>query len=198
MEDAASDDAEARLLRQCRDGDLSAFDELLRLHRNRIYMISLQIVRNPEDALDVVQETFIRAWKAIARFDSPQAFSGWLRRVAVNASIDATRRRNVRRVADQDPADQSLRPDAAARTVPASAPRPGESLERAELRARIDAAIDELSPDHRAVILLKEIEDMDYREIARTLGCSVGTVMSRLFYARRKLQTKLKDLRDEI
>lgn len=88
--------------------------------------------------------------------------------------------------------------DAASHTTPSQPEVPGESVDRAEIRRRIEAAIAQLSPEHRAVILLKEIDDLSYEEIAGRIGCSLGTVMSRLFYARKKLQTLLSDLHEEL
>jgi RNA polymerase sigma-70 factor (ECF subfamily) len=88
--------------------------------------------------------------------------------------------------------------DPASKTLPKAEPLPHTRMERAEVRARIDNAIQQLSPDHRAVILMKEIEEMQYHEIAEALGCSIGTVMSRLFYARKKLQNLLKDVYENV
>lgn len=88
--------------------------------------------------------------------------------------------------------------DPASRTTPAAADPPGEGADRAEIRRRIEEAFAQLSPEHRAVIVLKEIDDLSYEEIARRVGCSLGTVMSRLFYARKKLQTLLEDLHEEL
>ena len=88
--------------------------------------------------------------------------------------------------------------DPASKTVPKADPLPHERLERHEIRARIEKAISQLSPEHRAVILMKEIDEMQYHEIAESLGCSIGTVMSRLFYARKKLQNSLKDLYENV
>ncbi len=88
--------------------------------------------------------------------------------------------------------------DPASKTVPKADPLPHERMERTEIRAKIDKAIAQLSPEHRAVILMKEIEEMQYHEIAETLGCSIGTVMSRLFYARKKLQNLLRDVYENV
>ena len=100
--------------------------------------------------------------------------------------------------AEFDDAIQLREIDPASKTVPKTEALPHQAIERDEIRARIDKAIGQLSPEHRAVILMKEIDDMQYHEIAEALGCSIGTVMSRLFYARKKLQTLLRDVYENV
>lgn len=187
---------EPGLLKRSRSGDTSAFDQLVTLHRDRVYMIANHILRNDEDALDVVQDTFLRAWKNLRLFDGAAPFRGWLSRIATNAAIDVVRRRQVRPQTEFESAPMAI--DAASRTTPHRPSKPGESLDRAEIRERFQAALATLSPEHRAVIVLKEIEDLSYQEIADSVGCSIGTVMSRLFYARRKMQSELRDLYEEL
>jgi RNA polymerase sigma-70 factor (ECF subfamily) len=190
------DPEEVSLLARAQSGDTAAFDNLITLHRERIYMHLFQIVRNEEDALDLTQETFIRAWKSLKRFDAAAPFSSWLHRIATNAAIDLCRRRQVR-TQTQVPSG-TLKIDPASRTTPSRPEVPGTSLDRAEIKRRVEEAFTALSAEHRAVIVLKEIEDLSCEEIARHLGCSIGTVMSRLFYARKKLQTLLRDLHEEL
>jgi len=185
---------EASLVARARSGDTVAFDGLITLYRQRIYMHICQIVRNADDALDLTQETFLRAWKSLARFDG--AFSSWLYRIATNAAIDLCRRRQSHPTTEIEAGP--LRVDAASRTTPSAPEEPGRSVDRAEIRRRVEAAFAELSPEHRAVIVLKELEDLSYEEISKRLKCSLGTVMSRLFYARKKLQTLLSDLHEEL
>jgi RNA polymerase sigma-70 factor (ECF subfamily) len=190
------DPEETELLIRAQRGDTSAFDNLITLNRERIYMHTFQIVRNEEDALDLTQETFIRAWKALAGFDRAAPFSSWLHRIATNAAIDLCRRRRIRPQAEIE--SGSMKIDPASRTTPSTSEAPGASLDRAEIKRRVEEAFSALSPEHRAVVVLKEIEDLSYQEIAQHLGCSMGTVMSRLFYARKKLQTLLRDLHEEL
>ncbi len=187
---------EARLLAGARAGDTRAFDALITLHREKIYMHIYQIVRNEEDALDLTQETFIRAWKSLPRFDGKASLTSWLYRIATNASIDLCRKRQHRPQTELETGPMHI--DAASRTTPFQPDAPGTGHDRAEIRRRVDLAFAELSPEHRAVIALKEIEDLSYEEIAHRVGCSVGTVMSRLFYARKKLQSLLSDLHEEL
>jgi len=190
------DPNEASLLAQARTGDTVAFDELITRHRERIYMHTYQIIRNEEDALDLTQETFIRAWKSLTRFDGKSSFSSWLYRIATNAAIDLFRKRQSHPQTEIDVGPMKI--DAASHTTPSQAEMPGEGIDRAEIRRRVEDAIAQLSPEHRAVIVLKEIDDLSYEEIAQRVGCSLGTVMSRIFYARKKLQTLLADLHEEL
>ncbi|MGC1480333.1 MAG: sigma-70 family RNA polymerase sigma factor [Chthoniobacterales bacterium] len=184
------------LIARSREGDLSAFDELITRHRNRVYMVTYSIIRNSEDALDLTQETFIRAWKSLGKLDGNTQFGAWLSRIARNASIDLLRKKQARPQAEFDVGPMSI--DAASKTTPAEPERPGLGVERGEIRERFEQALTTLSADHREVIVLKEVEDLSYKEIAEVIGCSIGTVMSRLFYARKKMQSELKDLYDEL
>lgn len=184
------------LIARSRDGDLSAFDELITRHRNRVYMVTYSIIRNSEDALDLTQETFIRAWKSLGKLDGNTQFVAWLSRIARNASIDLLRKKQTRPQAEFDVGPMAI--DAASRTTPGEPERPGLGVERGEMRERFEQALATLSPDHREVIVLKEVEDLAYKEIAEMIGCSIGTVMSRLFYARKKMQSELRDLYDEL
>jgi RNA polymerase sigma-70 factor, ECF subfamily len=190
------DPEEVILLARARDGDTVAFDSLITRHRERIYVHTFQIVRNEEDALDLTQETFIRAWRSLAGFDGTATLSSWLHRIATNASIDLCRRRRIRPQIEIESGSMNI--DPASRTTPSKPEAPGSGLDRIEIKRRIEEAFSTLSPEHRAVIVLREIEDLSYEEIATHLGCSLGTVMSRLFYARKKLQTLLRDLHEEL
>lgn len=185
-----------RLVERSREGDTRAFDQLITLHRERVYMVAYHILRNPDEALDVAQETFLRAWKNLARFDGTATLASWLSRIATNAAIDVVRKRQAHPETEFEAAPMAI--DAASHTTPAQPARPGDSLDRSEIRERFERALATLSPEHRAVIVLKEMEDLSYQEIADSVGCSIGTVMSRLFYARKKLQTELKDLYEEL
>lgn len=186
------------LCRRAQEGDTAAFDELITRHREKIHMLTWQIVHNEEDALDLTQETFLRAWRSLPRLNLKNAASplAWLRRIATNAAIDLFRKRRHRPQAELE--DAALKIDAASRTTPSAGEVPGRGLDRELIRQRLSAALEKLSPEHRMVIVLKEMEDMSYEEIGRAAGCSTGTVMSRLFYARKNLQALLRDLHDEL
>ena len=156
------------------------------------------MVRNEEDAWDLAQDGFVKAWKNIANFRGQSSFYTWLYRVMTNVSLDWLRKKQVQSGQEFDDSIGLQNIATGAATAPKSVMQPLERLEDREIRARIDSAIEKLSPDHRAVIVMREIDDMDYQEIADSLGCSIGTVMSRLFYARRKLQTLLKDVYEQL
>jgi len=193
--DDSSEAAEAGLLRRSRDGDTVAFGELITLHREKIYMQIYMIVRNEEDAMDLSQETFLRAWKSLPKFDGKFPLLTWLRRIATNAAIDLCRTRQRRPQVEID--GGPIHADAASRTTPTAFERPGDGIDRADLKARLEAAFDMLSPEHRAAISLKEFDGLSYQEIAKATDSSLGTVMSRLHYARKKLQSLLADLRND-
>ena len=190
--------AEARedlaLVQRCQSGDTRAFDELVTRYRQRVFGMVYHIVHNEQDAWDLAQEGFVKAWKNIGRFRGDSSFYTWLYRIVTNVAIDALRKKQIQGGQEFDETIQLTDIEPTNPLAPKGEPAPSQKLERGELREKIDAAIHKLSPDHRAVILLKEMEGLQYHEIAETVGCSIGTVMSRLFYARRKLQTLLKDV----
>ena len=195
---AAQDDVpELDLVRQAQAGDTEAFDRLVSRSRTRIFGMIYNMVHNEQDAWDLAQDSFLKAWKSIARFRGQSSFYTWMYRIVMNVTIDWLRKKQVKG-AEFDDAVQLKEIDPASRTVPHAGPLPHEGMQHREIRDRIDAAIAQLSPEHRAVILMKEIEDMQYHEIAESLGCSIGTVMSRLFYARKKLQNLLRDVYENV
>ncbi len=196
---AQPDVSEAELVRKCQNGDSEAFDELVTRYRTRVFGMIYNMVHNEQDAWDLAQDSFLKAWKSIARFKGKSSFYTWIYRIVMNVTIDHMRKKQVKGGgAEFDDAVQLKEIDPAAKTAPKADELPFERMQRGELRGKIDAAIAQLSPEHRAVILMKETEDMQYHEIAEALGCSIGTVMSRLFYARKKLQTLLKDVYENV
>ena len=196
---AQADVPELDLVKQAQAGDTEAFDQLVSRFRTRVFGMIYNMVHNEQDAWDLAQDSFLKAWKSIARFRGQSSFYTWIYRIVMNVTIDWLRKKQVRGAgAEFDDAIQLKEIDPASRTVPHADALPHERMEQKEIRSRIDAAIAQLSPEHRAVILMKEIEDMQYHEIAESLGCSIGTVMSRLFYARKKLQTLLRDVYENV
>ena len=182
------------MVRRCQAGEDKAFDELVTKYRSRVFAMIYHLVHNEQDAWDLAQDGFIKAWKSIDRFRFQSSFYTWLYRIMTNVAIDWLRKKQITTGQEFDDTIglQDLEPGSD--LAPKSEPLPIKKMEQTEVRARIDAAIAKLSPEHRTVILLKEMEDLQYHEIAETVGCSIGTVMSRLFYARKKLQTLLKDV----
>lgn len=185
--------ADLELVKRCQAGDTQAFDALVTKYRGRVYAMTCHLIQNETEAWDLSQEAFIKAWRAIGGFKQDSAFYTWLYRIAHNVCYDWLRKKKVGGDAEFDDSRADHAVAAGAETVPHGVTRPDHALKNAELKARIDAAIARLSPDHRQAILLKEVEGLRYQEIAEVMQCSIGTVMSRLFYARKKLQELLKD-----
>jgi RNA polymerase sigma-70 factor (ECF subfamily) len=178
----------------CQGGDRDAFDQLVTHYRGKVYAMIVNMIRNDADAWDLSQDVFVKAWKALPKFEARSSFYTWLYRITHNVTYDWMRKKKITAGTEFD--DQiALDAEPGAHTAPRTALQPDQSLQDGELKAQIDAAIQELSAEHRQTILLKEIEGLSYQEIADVIGCSIGTVMSRLFYARKKLQEKLRDLR---
>ena len=176
------------LVRRSRAGDHQAFRELYDRYHRQVLSVAVGLTGNGDDAMDVVQETFVRAHRNLGSFLGESSFYTWLYRIAINVGIDFRRRQSRRaEVLQADPVDESA--GDADRT-----PEPRIEMERRELGGRILAAIDELTPEHKAAIILREIEGLSYEDISKVMQCTKGTVMSRLHYARKKLQAKLRDL----
>ena len=166
-------------------GDERAFVAIVDRYKHRLARLALSVVRNQEDALDVVQDAFIKSYRALKKFRGTSALYTWLYRVVMNHAIDYVRRRP--RVVIESENDQLYElPDNV------SALRPDREALNAELRSKIFAAVDSLPEKHRQVVILREVEGMSYKEIAEVTGCTEGTVMSRLFYARERLRKKLE------
>jgi len=182
------------LVAKSQAGDYRAFEDLVTRHRGRVYAMIQNMVKNEADAWDLSQEVFVKVWKALPKFEARAKFSTWLYRVAHNVVYDWLRKRKIESAGEFD--DASLKTSqiaVGAKTIPNREARPDEALGNEELRLRIENAMASLSVDHREVVLLREVQGLDYKEIAEVLEISTGTVMSRLFYARKKLQGLLSD-----
>ena len=180
------------LVKAAQGGDMEAFEELVARHRDKMYARAYSIVHNEEQALDLSQEAWIKAWQRLEQFAGDSSVTTWMTRITINLCLDHLRRHQRFRV--EPLPDSQDDPEALERLLPPVWTRPTEGLERAELRRSIDAALAKLSEAHRTVIVLHEFEGMEYKAIAKTVGISVGTVMSRLFYARRRLASLLAHL----
>jgi RNA polymerase sigma-70 factor, ECF subfamily len=195
-ESVAEDDI--ALVRRCQKGDALAFEQLVIKYRSKVFSMIFGMVQNEQDAWDLAQEGFIKAWRSIHRFKGQASFYTWLYRIVTNVAIDSLRRKGFKKTAEFDDRITASEVEPGSKTLPTPDPLPHHGLEREEIRLRIEQAISKLSPEHRAVIVMKEIEELQYNDIAEALGCSIGTVMSRLFYARKKLQTLLKDVYENL
>jgi RNA polymerase sigma-70 factor, ECF subfamily len=178
-------DSEDEILKRARGGDQAAFGKLVDRYYEMVYAVAFGVLRNRESARDVAQEAFIKAHRELPRFEGKSKFKTWVYRITVNAAIDEQRKRK-RPVESLDATDASD-DDSAPVIITDPSPDPSERAEQSELRTLIFKALDHLSPDHRAVLVLREYQGLSYEEIAETLGIEMGTVMSRLFYARKKM-----------
>ena len=176
------------LIDACREGKTDAFGVLVRRYQDRLYPTALRLTGCAEDAQDLLQETFIRAYEKLGKFHGESAFYTWVYRIAVNLALSGRRRR--RPVARLDDA-------AADPPVDRGETDPALPLERAERDKTIQDALDALAPDHRVVVVMKEYDGLRYEDIAAALGVPVGTVRSRLHRARCDLRTRLQSLIDE-
>jgi len=175
-----------QLVEKCQAGDADAFQELVSRYHQKVFMVILGLLHNREDALEAAQETFFRAYRKIKSFQGGSSFYTWIYRIAVNNAIDAQRKQKRNPLDFHENIDEIF----AARNEVAG--DPFADVHDRELRENMSKAINELTPEHKAVIVLRTIEGMSYKDIGEILGCSEGTVMSRLHYARKKLQDKLR------
>ena len=176
---------EWELIRKCQKGDLAAYEDITAKYYRRVFMVILGMVHDRDDAMDVAQETFYRAFKSIKRFQGGSNFYTWIYRIAVNLAIDFQRRKK------RSPVDLKENMDEVIVETEALGGDPFRELRDRRLGEKLLRAIEELTPDHKAVIVMRAVEGLSYKEIGRIMGCSEGTIMSRLHYARKKLQEKL-------
>ncbi len=183
------------LVRAAQRGNMAAFEELVLRHRDKIYARALSMVRNEEEAVDLSQEAWVKGWQRLPQFLGESSFGTWITRIVINLCLDHLRKQKRQRMESIDAINEQS--GGVERQMPVVTANPTAGLERLELRQRINRALDQLSYEHRTVLVLHEFEEMEYKEIARTMGCSIGTVMSRLFYARRKMAALLAGLKKE-
>ncbi len=184
---------ELQVLNAAASGDQDARRELFERYREPAYRAAYRITGRAEDALDVVQDSFIAAFSKLDSFQRESSFRTWLLRIVTNRALDLLRARRVRLAVSLD-RDDDQRPLVPARPAESSA---GARLERAELAAQLRRALEALPPDQRAVVALYAEGDMTYGQIAEVLGIPIGTVMSRLHHARLRLRAALPDLATE-
>jgi RNA polymerase sigma-70 factor (ECF subfamily) len=184
-----------KLVKLSQKGNMQAFEELVARHRDKIYARAFSMMRNEEEAVDLSQEAWVKAWQRLAQFQGDSSFVTWMTRIVINLCLDQLRKNKRQRAESIEHLDEEL--GGVERQMPVVTTNPTEGLERAELRKRIDEALAKLSHEHRTVLILHEFEDLEYKEIAKRMQCSIGTVMSRLFYARRKMAALLAGLKKE-
>jgi RNA polymerase sigma-70 factor (ECF subfamily) len=184
------------LVEQAQNGNRNAFRQLVERHKERVYYIALDLMSNRSDAEDMSQEAFIKAYKSLHRFRGDAQFSSWLYRITVNTCIDHRRKKWWRIRKAQAPMNQEDQPRID--RLPSGMPGPEESAQEALVQAQLRDALDQLPQRERDVFVLRHDHDLPLKEIAETLGISLGTVKSTLFSAVRRLRDQLSDLRDEL
>lgn len=182
--------ADAELLRRCLEGDERAYAEIVRRYQSQVYSVAMRMLRRPEDAEDVTQETFVRMFRALERYDPARPFAAWLLTIATRLSIDQLRRRRGRptRSLEVQPADDD------AYEIEAEDPGPGpeELASHREEERRTEALIATLPPHYRIVVLLRHQKELSYEEIAEALQLPLGTVKARIHRARALLRERLE------
>ncbi len=182
---------DSQLVEQAKGGDMQAFEELVSRYRNRIYMRAYSIMRNEDTAVDLSQNAWVKAWQRLDQFHGEASFPTWLSRIVTNLCLDELRRQKRARTDSIEAMEEATNP--VENRMELETVDPINGLDRKELRERIDAALAKLSDKHRTVIVLYEFEQLEYREIAEKMDSSIGTVMSRLYYARRRMASLLNE-----
>ena len=178
--------AEREIIERVLSGDTEAFEALVLEHQNKVYSLALRMVGNEEDARDMAQEAFIRAYNSLAGFRGDSKFSVWLYRLTSNICIDFLRSRAKKRTVSLTWTDDEGE-DAGELEIPDDTWSPERRLESSVTRESVRRGLDSLSPQYREILLLREINGLSYEEIGRALGIEEGTVKSRIFRARKKL-----------
>jgi len=191
--------AEAELVERCRRGDKQAFRSFVERYQRRVFSLAFGLLKDADEARDICQEAFLKAHRNLGTFQGASSLYTWLYRITVNLCID--RKRRVGRGSEVE-LDERLPHDRAGNPADVlSAERPSFNplrvAQSSELRGRILAALSELSVEHRSVLILREVEGLSYKEIADSMDCPEGTVMSRLFHARKRMQELLADFADD-
>lgn len=190
------DPISAQLIRKAMEGDQKAYAEIVHRYRNQIYNLILRMVRRREEAEDLTQETFIKAFNALARFNAEYAFSTWLYKIAVNNCIDYFRKKRLKTFPIDNPI--TSKEGELQREFPDQQAGPDQGLMDKERHMTIQEAIDSLPEKYRQAILLRHAQDKSYEEIALVLGIPIGTVKVRIFRAREMLKKKLREQRKNL
>ena len=180
------------LVKAAQRGDEKAFRALVERYQRRVVQLALGMTKDPDEAMDIAQETFVKVHRYLPSFKGDSSFFTWTYRIAMNLCLDAQRRKGRAERVDLDQGDEA---EIEAAMDPASAALAGPQRQtlNAELRAKIEEALAGLSENHRAILLLREVEGLSYEELSKVLAIRKGTVMSRLFHARLKMQNKLRE-----
>jgi RNA polymerase sigma-70 factor (ECF subfamily) len=188
----AAEDTDYALVARVQQGDTTAFDTLVRKYRERLYSVIYNLCANHEDASDLTQEAFIKAFRSIGRFKGKSAFFTWLYRIAINTTLSHLKKNRYRRFFSLDNLDEEAARSEIVERLATRAGAEKPALLR-ELQEKLNEALQALSMKHRTVVVLYEIDGLSHGEIAQVMNCSEGTVRSRLHYAKTRLQAELQD-----
>ncbi len=191
-EHAAAAELDWALVQRVQTGDVRAFDQLITKYRERLFAIVYNLTSNREDASDLTQEAFIKAFRSISHFKGQSSFFTWLYRIAVNAALTHLKRNRLRKFFSFENLDQEVS-QTEIMEVLAERTQTDKSTLVNELQEKLNEALQRLSLKHRTVVVLFEIEGLSHQEIAQVMDCSEGTVRSRLHYAKQQLQSYLQD-----
>ena len=181
------DATEKRLVELSVSGDVEAFETLIQSHQKKVYNIALRMTKNPEDAQELVQDALVRAFTSIKKFRGDSSFSTWLYRITINVCTDFLRKRNKAVLISMEQG-AAANDNGQAMQIPEETPGPEELAEKAQLKELLRDAMDSLSDEHRQVLILRDMMDLSYKEIADTLNVNEGTVKSRINRARTGLK----------
>ena len=187
---------ERSLIQKAKQGDMRAFEELILKHEKIVYNLALRMMNHSEDAQDIAQEVFLKAYRSLSNFDERSAFSTWLYRITHNTCIDEMRKRKGKQTYSLEEELESEE-GTMQRQIADAGDTPEESLLRAEQKSEILQALDRLSEEHKAAILLRDVKGLSYEEIAEILELSLGTVKSRISRARNQLKTEILKIREQ-
>lgn len=180
------------LVSKAQQGDIHAFDVLVERYHGRIYGLTYNMCSNREDAEDLTQDVFVKAFEALPRFRGKSSFYTWLYRIAVNKTINYRKKRNRKRTLSLDQFDQDIKTDDVYNELTAKG-SPLRNISLSELQIKLNEALQTLSEKHRTVVVMHDMQGIPHEEISKVVGASVGTVRSRLFYARRQMQAELAE-----
>lgn len=183
---------DVELVLKAQQGDVHAFDELVERYHGKIYGLTYNMTSNREDAEDLTQEVFVKAFQALPRFKGKSSFYTWLYRIAVNKTINYRKKRNRKRALSLDQFDQEIKTDEVYHDL-TSKGSPLRNVSLTELQKKMNEALQTLSEKHRTVVVMHDMQGIPHEEIAKVVGASVGTIRSRLFYARRQMQAELSE-----
>ena len=188
---------ESELIKQAKKGDVAAFEELVRLHEKKVYTIAYKYMSNYEDAGDITQETFIKAFQVIHTFRGESSFGTWVSRIAANKALDELRKRKKFQITSLEE-EIELEAGSVNKEIAAEDATPEECYLQQETGEYLQNLLDAMREEYKVVIIMREIEGRTYEEIAESLNCSLGTVKSRLSRARNYLKEKIRQDRKEL